>query len=157
MKKILMVCLGNICRSPIAEGVMREKLAQNNIPAVVDSCGFESFHIGDAPDPRAIKVAKENGIDISNLRARLFRRQDFELFDHIFVMDSNNYRDVSRMSSGESDLEKVDYLMNLVYPGKNLPIPDPYSGDMDDFRQTYAMAEQAVDAFIQRIKKSGNS
>ncbi|HAH58195.1 MAG: low molecular weight phosphotyrosine protein phosphatase [Lentimicrobiaceae bacterium] len=153
MVKILMVCLGNICRSPLAEGVMRKKLAENNIQGLVDSCGFEAFHVGDAPDPRAIKVARENGLDISNLKARLFEKQDFDAFDHIFVMDSGNYRDVYRAARNQTDMEKVDYLMNLVYPGKNIPIPDPYMGDMEDFRETLHMSMQAADAMIMKIKK----
>ncbi|HCT72323.1 MAG TPA: protein-tyrosine-phosphatase, partial [Bacteroidales bacterium] len=93
MKKILMVCLGNICRSPLAEGIMRKKLNDFNINAEVDSCGFESFHTGDRPDQRGIEVAQKNGIDISGHRARLFRVADFEEFDYIFVMDQRNYAD----------------------------------------------------------------
>ncbi|MDY0342470.1 MAG: low molecular weight protein-tyrosine-phosphatase [Lentimicrobium sp.] len=156
MVKILMVCLGNICRSPLAEGVMRKKLTENNIQGMVDSCGFESFHVGDAPDPRAIRVAWENGLDISDLKTRLFKQEDFDIFDHIFVMDSGNYRDVSRISRKEADMKKVDYLMNLIYPGKNIPIPDPYMGDMEDFRETLNMASQAADAMIGKIKKQEN-
>lgn len=156
MVKILMVCLGNICRSPIAEGVMRKKLSENNIEGIVDSCGFETFHVGDAPDPRAILVAKENGLDISNLKARLFKKEDFRKFDHIFVMDSGNYRLVSRMSEKETDMMKVDYLMNLVYPDKNIPVPDPYMGELEDFRKTLSMTSQAADAMIMKIKKQKN-
>lgn len=154
MVRILMVCLGNICRSPIAEGAMRTKLSSHNIQGMVDSCGFEPYHAGDPPDHRAIKVAAEYNLDISGLEARLFKKEDFDRFDYIFVMDKRNYMDVSRMARSEADMKKVDYLMNLVYPDENIPVPDPYYGDMEDFRQTWAMTQQAADALISKIKNN---
>ena len=99
--KILMVCLGNICRSPMAEGIMQAKIKKYKLDAEVDSAGFEPFHAGDAPDFRAIRVMKQHGIDISGQRSRVFRASDFDAFDRIFVMDSENYRDVKSAARHE--------------------------------------------------------
>ncbi|MCX6283533.1 MAG: low molecular weight phosphotyrosine protein phosphatase [Bacteroidetes bacterium] len=96
--KILFVCTGNICRSPMAEGILRSKLRKDGIQAETDSCGFESFHIGDHPDNRAQSVCRKNGIDISGHVARLFRKQDFDNFDRIYVMDASHYYNLSRMA-----------------------------------------------------------
>lgn len=154
MKKILMVCLGNICRSPLAEGIMRKKLNDHNINAEVDSCGFESFHTGDRPDQRGIEVAQKNGIDISGHRARLFRVADFDEFDHIFVMDQRNYSDVASVARNQRDMEKVDFIMNMAYPASNTPVPDPYFGGRADFRKTWEMLDEATDRIIDQIINS---
>ena len=145
MKKILMVCLGNICRSPLAEGIMRKKLNDHNINAEVDSCGFESFHTGDRPDQRGIEVAQKNGIDISGHRARLFRVADFDEFDHIFVMDQRNYSDVASVARNRRDMDKV------AYPGSNKAVPDPYFGGRADFRKTWEMLDEATGSIIHHI------
>jgi protein-tyrosine phosphatase len=149
--KILMVCLGNICRSPLAEGIMRKKLTDNHIQGEVDSCGFESFHIGDKPDSRAIKVALQNGIDISGHRGRQFKKSDFDYFDKIYVMDSTNYRDVTGMARNNNDLDKIDYIMNMAYPGSNMPVPDPYYGGLDGFEKTWELLDIAADKIIDNI------
>lgn len=152
-KKILMVCLGNICRSPIAEGILRHKLLVHKLDAEVDSCGFEAFHNGDRPDRRGIETAKQHGIDISGLRARLFNPEDFDRFDHIYVMDVNNYRDVASVARTKDDLKKVDFIMNLSEPGSNLAVPDPYYGGRADFSKTYEMLDKATDRLIIKLRK----
>ena len=148
MMKILMVCLGNICRSPMAEGVMKQVAEDHGLAHVfVDSCGFESYHLGDAPDKRAVKACKNHQIDISNQRQRLFKVSDFDVFDYIFVMDSNNYNDVRRMARNEQDMKKVDYLLNVVYPNSNKAVPDPYYGSDDGFENAFLLIEKACKQF----------
>ncbi len=143
MISILFVCTGNICRSPLAEGILREKLAQCGITADIDSCGFESFHVGDTPDPRAQKVAAKRGIDISTHRARLFRREDFDRFDRIYAMDSSHFNRLIRAASTREEREKIDYLMNVVYPGRNLGVEDPWYHDMEAFEKVFRQLDLA--------------
>ena len=109
-----MVCLGNICRSPIAEGIMRDLINSRNLNAMVDSAGTIDFHKGEAPDLRAIKKAKQHGIDISDLRARPFVAEDFEIFDKIYVMDKNNYDDITSRTKTVHKKDKVIMIMNEV-------------------------------------------
>lgn len=150
--KILMVCLGNICRSPLAEGIMRKKMVENFIAGEVDSCGFESFHIGNTPDQRAIQVAHQHGIDISDHRGKIFMKSYFDTFDKIFVMDANNFRDVANVARNSDDMEKVDYIMNMVFPDSNKAVPDPYYGSQADFTETYNLLDAATDKIIEAIK-----
>jgi len=154
--KILMVCLGNICRSPLAEGIMRKKLAESHILGEVDSCGFEPFHAGDTPDRRAIEVARQHGIDISEHRGKLFSKSYFDTFDRIFVMDSNNYRDVASVARNDADMKKVDFIMNMVYPGSNQPVPDPYYGGQADFSKTWELLDAATGKIIESIRKKNH-
>ena len=146
-----MVCLGNICRSPLAEGIMKKKLEDNNIEGFVDSCGFESFHTGDSPDRRGVETALKHGVDISKQKSRLFKVADFDNFDKIYVMDKNNYRDVSAVARNEEDLKKVDLIMNLVHPGSGMPVPDPYYGGASGFNKTWDLLDQATDVIIGQI------
>lgn len=147
-----MVCLGNICRSPIAEGILRQKALDASLnDLIVDSCGFERYHLGDPPDERASKVCKNHNIDISELRQRLFRQNDFDTFDRIYVMDSNNYSDVQRMTRNADDLKKVDYILNTIYPGSNKPVPDPYYGTVENYEAVYDMLDKACDAILNGI------
>lgn len=153
--KVLMICLGNICRSPIAEGVLREFASRAGLDheIEVDSAGFVRAHLGQAPDSRAIAVAKRHGIDISSLRQRLFTPTDFDAFDIIFVMDDGNYRSVQSYARNNQDMRKVKYLSNELYPNENRTIPDPYYGDKDDFEYAYCFIEEACAAFINNLKK----
>jgi protein-tyrosine phosphatase len=143
--KILFVCTGNICRSPLAEGILKDKLRKKKISAEVDSAGMEDFHVGDPPDERAFLTAKKRGIDISGHRGRLFETDDFDYFDKIYIMDSIHYTALSRMSRNEKDLEKVDYTMNVIEPGKNIPVQDPWYDGMNAFEKVYKQLDQACE------------
>lgn len=150
-----MVCLGNICRSPLAEGIMQQKIDLYGIKAEVDSVGFEPFHTGDSPDERAVKVASDNGIDISEHRARLFQPADFDRFDRIYVMDDNNYNDVMRKARNESDRRKVEYILNELFPGSKDVVPDPYYGKLRDFEEVYDILNQAIEIIAKKLQKGG--
>jgi protein-tyrosine phosphatase len=151
--KILFVCLGNICRSPLAEGILKKKLEDKNIEAVIESAGFESFNINEPPDKRAIKVAKKNGIDISQSKSRLFTSDDFENFDRIYIMESANSRDIKYFARNDEDLKKVKYLMSVVH-GKNEAVPDPYLGDEKGFEKTFEMLDQACTKIVEKIENN---
>lgn len=142
-----MVCLGNICRSPLAEGILQHKINNLSLGWEVDSAGTSSFHAGEKPDIRSIQVAIKNGIDISNQRSRPFRGWDFETFDWIYVMDSSNYRDVIAMAQSEKEKEKVKLIMNELSPGKNIAVPDPYYGEFG-FENVYKMLDQACNKIV---------
>ncbi len=150
--KILMVCLGNICRSPLAEGVLRHKIDAEKLPIFVDSAGTSGVHAGQKPDQRMIDTAKEFGIDISSLRARQFGVSDFDAFDVIYVMDSNNYNNVVAMSRSESDQLKVKLILNELYPGKNQAVPDPYYGGQNDFIEVFQMLDRVTECIIEQYK-----
>ncbi|GEP91030.1 protein-tyrosine-phosphatase [Chitinophaga terrae (ex Kim and Jung 2007)] len=119
-----MVCLGNICRSPLAEGIMRHLAEEKGLDWVIDSAGTGNWHVGQAPDHRAIKEARKNGVDISSLRGRQFQPSDFDAFDKILVMDRNNYRDVIRQARNEADKAKVAFLLP-----QDQEVPDPWFDD----------------------------
>ena len=121
-----MVCLGNICRSPLAEGILKSKL--NTDFYIVDSAGTSAYHIGELPDHRSIAIAKKNGIDISNQRARKFIANDFNEFDLIYAMDIENYHNICSLSTNKSNLLKVKLILNEINPLKDLSVPDPYYG-----------------------------
>lgn len=128
--KILMVCLGNICRSPMAEGIMRHLVEEKGLDWEIDSAGTGGWHIGEAPDPRAIATAKKHGIDISRLQARKFTYRDFGNFDHIFAMDSTNYADIIALSESEQERDKVQLFLEAAdpnHPTKN--VTDPWFED----------------------------
>jgi len=148
-----MVCLGNICRSPMAEGIMKHKLKENNLNQVeVDSAGFEPFHQGDHPDRRGMATTKSHGIDISGIRSRLFQVSDFDRFDKIYVMDNTNYQDVIREARNEDDKMKVDFLLNQIHPGSNSPVPDPYYGGDEGFETVYNLISKACDQIVKELK-----
>jgi len=149
--KILFVCTGNICRSPLAEGILREKLSRNDVTAHIDSCGFESFHVGDPPDIRAQKVALERGIDISLHRARLFTIRDFERFDYIYAMDSSHFNKIIGMARNETDKSKVDYMLNVLYPGQNRSVIDPWYHDLKAFDDVYRQLDEACELVVKKI------
>lgn len=148
-----MVCLGNICRSPMAEGLMRLKIEKYNLDAEVDSAGFEPYHVNDKPDYRACEVMLNHGINITNQHARLFKTTDFDKFDRIYVMDSGNYRDVIRTARKDSDKMKVDYILNTIQKNANLPVPDPYYGNKSNFEDTFELLNKATEAIAIEIKR----
>ncbi len=151
--KVLMVCLGNICRSPMAEGVLRHLAQQKNITLEIDSAGTGSWHVGDQPDVRAIACMKKKGIDISKLKARQFHANDFHSFDYIFTMDSQNYRDIVKQTNDSELQSKVDLYMNQAFPSRNQNVPDPYFGGDEGFEQVYEMLVNASEAFLQHIQQ----
>ena len=153
MQKILMVCLGNICRSPVAEGIMRKIALDAELEVEIDSAGTSGYHNGENPDPRSVSNAKKNGVDISNLKSRKFIAADFDRFDHILVMDDNNYRSVLQLAMDEKNIKKVDYLLNKLYPGKNKSVPDPYFGGENGFEDVFRLIEGACMAFAEELKK----
>lgn len=143
--KILFVCLGNICRSPLAEGILKKKFLDKGLDGTIHSAGFEPYHEGQHPDPRSISTALKHDIDISRKVARLFDVSDFDIYDKIFVMDEMNYNDVKRVSRDEHDMEKVDFLLNQVSAGSDDEVPDPYYGGADGFDKVYSMMDLACD------------
>ena len=146
-----MVCLGNICRSPMAEGILRAKLLASGKKAIVDSAGTADYHVGEIPDYRAIKTLREKNIDISGLSGRQFVVSDFDEFDYIFAMDATNYRNIIALARNETDKEKVSLIMNLVNPGQNLSVPDPYFGGVDGFEEVFNMLESASEKIIEKL------
>jgi protein-tyrosine phosphatase len=146
--KILMVCLGNICRSPLAEGILRSKLSKDFI---VDSAGTGNWHVGNAPDPRSIKTAKNHGIDISTLKGRQFSKNDFTDFDCIYVMDNQNYKDVIALASSDIEKAKVKLILDEIFPGERVDVPDPYYGLQDGFEKVYAMLDEACEVIAKRV------
>lgn len=150
MKKILFVCLGNICRSPLAEGIMLHYIKKNNLPLIVDSAAIAPYHIGEHPDKRTIQNALKHNIDLSPLIARQFQIHDFYEFDKIYVMDDSHYEHLKKISPDKLLFEqKVDYLMNIAYPGQNIEIPDPYYGTEKDFEQVFQMIHSACTKLIE--------
>ena len=143
-----MVCLGNICRSPLAEGILQSKLDANFFS--VDSAGTAAYHIGELPDQRSIAVAKKYGIDISNQRARKFDIKDFIEFDVIYAMDKENYQNICSLAKKDVDLRKVKMILNEINPSLNLNVPDPYYGVEKGFENIYQMLDEACE----RIKKN---
>jgi protein-tyrosine phosphatase len=146
-----MVCLGNICRSPMAEGIFRNRVEQAGKRAIVDSCGTSDFHVGQTPDYRAVKTLQRNGIDISGLAARQFDVEDFDNFDHIFVMDASNLMNVLALARNQADKDKVSLLLEEIYPGENRSVPDPYYGGIDGFKEVFEMLNNAAGKFIEKI------
>lgn len=143
--KLLMVCLGNICRSPMAEGVMRSKIQARGLNILVDSAGTSNYHTGEHPDARATACARKHNVDISTLKARQFMVRDFDQFDRILVMDASNYHDVLALARHEADKKKVELIMNTMYPDSNLSVPDPYFGGEEGFEKVFMMLDNVCD------------
>lgn len=150
MTKILMVCLGNICRSPLAEGILKSKLSKS---FTVDSAGTANYHVGNPPDKRSIAVARKYGLDISNLKGRQFSVLDFDTFDLIYVMDESNYQNVIRLARNDKDISKVKMILNEVYPNQNYDVPDPYYGGDNGFENVYKMLDEACDVIAEDLTK----
>ena len=149
MIKILMVCLGNICRSPLAEGILRSKLSDEKF--IVESAGTSNFHSGSSPDKRSIEIAKKHDIDISEQKSRVFSGYDFETFDHIFVMDSANYNDIVKLAKDQSEIDKVKLILD--YPSSNLSeVPDPYFGGNEGFKKVFKLINDACDYHSKKLQ-----
>lgn len=151
--KILMVCLGNICRSPLAEGILQSKLSEDFI---VDSAGTGGWHAGEQPDKRSILTAKKRGVDISYQKARKFTKADFEKFDYIYVMDNQNLQDVLSLAENESQKMKVQMILEEIFPGERVDVPDPYYGGQEGFEKVFDMLDQACDKIANKIQKKGS-
>jgi protein-tyrosine phosphatase len=150
MTKILMVCLGNICRSPLAEGLLKSKLPQTHFR--VDSAGTSGYHAGSSPDFRSVEVAKQHGLDISSQKSRQFSGYDFEIFDQIFVMDKSNYNAVIRLAKNEKEHHKVALILD--YPGAEIEeVPDPYYGGDRGFEYVYDLLNKACDFHSNQLMK----
>lgn len=149
--KILMVCLGNICRSPLAEGILKSKVSEN---IFVDSAGTAAWHSGNLPDNRSIAIAKKNGIDLTNQKARQFLIEDFDQFDQIYVMDRSNYVTVCRLAPNEEALNKVELILNESKPGKNLEVPDPYYGGENGFEDVFNLLNEACNNIKNKIENA---
>lgn len=140
MTRILMVCLGNICRSPLAQGILQSKLKATDFH--VDSAGTADYHIGKPPDYRSIKVAKNNGLDISTQRARQFKVSDFDTFDYIYPMDRSNYENIISLARTSADVEKVKLFLEHNRAIENKNVPDPYYGELSDFEHVYQLIDE---------------
>ncbi len=149
--KILMVCLGNICRSPLAEGILQSKLPADKFQ--VDSAGTGNWHAGQGPDKRSVATAKNRGLDISCQIARQLKVSDFDTFDHIYVMDSSNLKDVLRLAPNEVAKTKVKMMMDEVFPGQNIDVPDPYFGGSEGFDNVYNMLDEACEIVAEKLIK----
>lgn len=152
MKKYLMVCLGNICRSPMAEGILKRKLEEKGIEAKVDSAGTSNYHIDEAPDPRAREKAKEKGLDIDQLRGRQFTAADFDRYDEIFVMDKSNYKNVTALAATADDKQKVKLILSELQSDEVAEVPDPYFGMEDGFEIVYQLLDKACENIAKRTR-----
>ncbi|MGK0324876.1 MAG: protein-tyrosine phosphatase [Polaribacter sp.] len=144
-----MVCLGNICRSPLAEGILQSKINANEV--FVDSAGTAAYHVGNLPDKRSIEVASHYGINITNQRARKFTVRDFDTFDFIYAMDESNYQNILLLARDNKDESKVQMILNETYPHQNLNVPDPYYGGNQGFENVYTMLNEACEIIANKI------
>lgn len=149
--RVLMVCLGNICRSPLAEGILKSKVDPNKV--YIESAGTGDYHVDDSPDPRSIAVGKRYGLDITDQRGRQFSPEDFDRFDHIYVMDTFNYDDVIAQARNEEDKKKVKLILDEVFPGEKVDVPDPYHGGDHGFENVYEMLNEACEIIASKLEK----
>lgn len=149
--RVLMVCLGNICRSPLAEGILKSKVDSSKV--YIDSAGTSDYHIGHSPDDRSVSVAKQNKLDITAQKGRQFQPSDFDEFDYIYVMDMSNYKDVIAQARKEEDKEKVSLILDEIFPGENVEVPDPYHGGNDGFEKVYKMLDEACEVIAGKLEK----
>lgn len=144
-----MVCLGNICRSPLAEGILASKLPSDLFR--VESAGTGHWHVGEQPDIRSIETAKKRGLDITYQRGRQIKEQDFDTFDYIFVMDNSNYEDVISLAKKPEHQQKVQRILDVLFPGDNVDVPDPYYGLQNGFDQVFDMLDGACELIAQQL------
>lgn len=144
-----MVCLGNICRSPLAEGILQEKAWRAGLPWSVESAGTNGYHDGEPPHPLSRKVALLNGIDISRQRSRRFRADDFENFDRIYAMAGDVMDEVRRIAGRRFDPARTDLLLNILHPGQDLDVPDPWGGPESDYLSVYRLLDEACARLVE--------
>ncbi len=150
---VLFVDLGNVCRSPLAEAILRKKFKENNINGEVDSAGFESFNINEPPDKRITEIAHKYGFSMKG-KARIFLKDDFNLFDKIYVMDTKNYNDVMALAKTDEKKARVDYLLNVLEDGKNETVPDPFNSGIKDYEAVFKLLEKAMDKIVALAKSA---
>lgn len=150
----MMVCLGNICRSPLAEGILKQKVNQQGLDIQVASSGTAAYHVGESADERMIATAHRHGVDLSGHHGSQFKAKDFDEYDKIFVMDSSNYRNVIRLARSENDRAKVNLIMDVLDPATGYDVPDPYYSGDDGFELVYNMLNQACDKIVDDIKNN---
>lgn len=144
-----MVCLGNICRSPLAEGILKSKVDPNKV--TVESAGTGPWHVGKLPDPRSISIAAKNNIDITDQRGRQFNASDFDTYDRIYVMDNSNKEDVLELAKTPAHAQKVSLLLDEIFPGENVDVPDPYYGGPTGFTSVFNMIDQACESIASKL------
>lgn len=154
--KILMVCLGNICRSPLAEGILQDKAFKAGLTWSIESAGTNSYHTGEPPHTLSQKVAKLNGVDISKQRARRFTAQDFEVYDKIYALAEDVLEEMKRIAKNKFDAAKVDLLMNELYPGKNMDVPDPWYGPEPGYHEVYGLIDKVCERIVEKYSTSPN-
>jgi protein-tyrosine phosphatase len=150
--KILMVCLGNICRSPLAEGILQEKAFKAGLNWSVESAGTDTYHVGEPPHPLSQKVARMNGIDICNQRARRFVAEDFDRYDKIYALAKEVVHEIRRIAKNKFNESKIDLLMNELYPGKNLDVRDPWSGPEAGYHEAFELIDKACEAIVAKAQ-----
>ena len=146
-----MVCLGNVCRSPLAEGILASKLPKDKF--FVDSAGTGDYHVGKQPDVRSIAVAKKNGIDITKQKARQFSEKDFEDFDYIYAMDHSNQQDILELTNTPSHQKKVNLILNELFPSENVDVPDPYFGVENGFTNVYQLLDEVCEVIANKLQR----
>jgi protein-tyrosine phosphatase len=149
-----MVCLGNICRSPLAEGILQQKTRAAGLDWEIASAGTNGYHTGEAPHHLSQKVALQHGLDISHQRARQFTAADFQRFDKIYALAGDVVDDIRRIAGRQFDPKKVDLLMNEVHPGRDEDVPDPWYGPEPGYHEVYAMIDAAADKIIAKYGHS---
>lgn len=150
--RILMVCLGNICRSPIAEGVMKSKIKQHDLNWIVESAGTESYHIGEPPHRHSQKICRANNIDITSQRARRFTAADLAKYDKIYAFADDVYHEIKRICGHTANLANVDYFLNELHAGSNEGVPDPYYGNEDGYKVVFDLIDKTCDAIVAKYK-----
>jgi len=150
MQKILFVCLGNICRSPLAEGIMLKLISDKNLPIEIDSAGTSNFHVGETPDYRTVLNAKKHGVDLTPLKARQFSEKDFNNFDVIYVMDKSNMTNVLAIAKNKEQEQKVELFLNTLFPNQNMEVPDPYFGGEEGFEDVFNLVYSTCEKMIEK-------
>ncbi len=145
-----MVCLGNICRSPLAEGILQNKAFRAGLMWSVESAGTNQYHTGEAPHPLSQKIAKLNGIDISKQRAKSFTAADFDIYDKIYALAGDVMEEMKKIAGKKFDVTKADLLMNEFYPGKNMDVPDPYYGPEAGYHEVFELINKSCDCIIEK-------
>ncbi len=148
---ILFVGNENVCRSPMAEAILKKRFEEEGIKGIVDSAGFESYMINEPPDERAMRVAKTYGYTV-NHNMRIFKKEDFDKFDKIYVMDAKNYMDVIELAKNEEHKKKVDYLLNLIEPGKDTPLTNPILNGEENCHVVFKKIRDAIEVLVRKIK-----